>query len=595
MPSRERAFASFSSRWPDLWPLMRDDRWGVAALVAASVPGGFLQAGLVTVVAETAVAMAGGEDEVTANVASLSLSFSVTEAIVSGFIMAGLMLLLNMVTSYYPAKIVANTQARFRNLIFGRFVHTSWHVQALERNGHLQEVMTTQINRTAMLLLALAKGVPEALILLGLLVSAFLLAPYAAGAMVVFGGALFALLRPLANSTRRHAHTHALASESFAAAVNESVQLGEEYHVFGVEDVQAQVVADQVEGVRAPFMRSKYMVDLVGGVYASLVLVLLVAGLAALRLFSVGELGAIGAVVLILLRALSSGKDLQSTYTTLHNNLPYLERALEALARYGTATVQTGNRPLPELRSFAFDHVSYRYTPEEPALDDVSFEVAAGDAVGIVGPSGAGKSTVVQILLRLRAPIAGRYLVNGIEASEYDRDAWTRAVAYVPQQPKLILGTVADNIRFHRADVTDEDVERAARLAHLHDEIVAWPDGYAKMVGQGASAMSGGQRQRLCLARALVTDPKVIVLDEPTSALDPTSERLVQQSLMDVRGRGVTLFIVAHRAATLEFIDTLLVLEGGRVTHAGPAGEASAGDGFLRSVLDAAGGTIGTG
>ena len=166
-------------------------------------------------------------------------------------------------------------------------------------------------------------------------------------------------------------------------------------------------------------------------------------------------------------------------------------------------------------------------------------------------------------------------------------------MAYVPQTPKLVLGTVADNIRFHRSDVSDEDVERAARLAHLHDEIVATPEGYQKMVGQGASSLSGGQRQRLCLARALVTGPRVLVLDEPTSSLDPTSELLVQQSLRELHQRGVTLFIVAHRAATLEFIDSLLVLEDGRVTYTGRAQDARATEGFLRAVLDSAGGTLG--
>lgn len=569
MPSSDPV-ATFRGLWPKLWPLVKPDRWGLLALIAASIPVGLLQGGLVALVAETGVAMAGGEREVTLQVATLSTSLRVTTAISVGFGLALLLLMLSMVTSYYPARIVANTQARFRDAIFHQFIHTSWDVQARESDGHLQEVMTTQVTFTAMLLLRLAKGIPEACILLGLLASAFLLAPVTALAMAAFGTVLFVALRPLANRTRGFAQRHALNSEHFAAAVNESVQLGEEYHVFGVEEAQADAVARKVEEVRQPFMMSRFMVDLVGGIYGSLVLILLVAGLASLQYFSVDRLGAIGAVVLILLRALSSGKDLQSTYTQLHNNVPYLERAVASLERYIASAVSTGDVPLAQPETFAFDRVSYRYEPDEPALEGVSFTVRRGEAVGIVGPSGAGKSTIVQILLRLRRPMSGRYLVDDEDAWIYTHDGWTRSVAYVPQQPRLLLGTIAENIRFHRRDVSDEDVERAARMAHVHDEIVAWPGGYDRMVGQGAAALSGGQRQRLCLARALLTSPDVIVLDEPTSSLDPRSEQLVQQSLRGLRDRGVTLFIVAHRATTLEFVDQLLVLQQGRCDYFGP-------------------------
>jgi ABC-type multidrug transport system fused ATPase/permease subunit len=215
------------------------------------------------------------------------------------------------------------------------------------------------------------------------------------------------------------------------------------------------------------------------------------------------------------------------------------------------------------VQTLAFENVSYEYRPGRPVLSDISFEVAGGEAVGVVGPSGAGKSTLIQILLQLRTPETGRYLVNGVSAEQFARDDWNRRVAYVPQEPRLIHTSVADNIRYFR-DLDDAAVERAARLARIHDDIMGWSDGYDTIVGPRADAVSGGQQQRICLARALAAQPEVIVLDEPTSSLDPRSEILIQESLMALKSE-VTLFIVAHRMSTLEVCDRVMVVVDGRL------------------------------
>ena len=136
-------------------------------------------------------------------------------------------------------------------------------------------------------------------------------------------------------------------------------------------------------------------------------------------------------------------------------------------------------------------------------------------------------------------------------------------VAYVPQEPRLLHGTVADNIRYFR-DLDDDAVERAGRLARIHDDIMGWSDGYETTIGPRADAVSGGQQQRICLARALVTEPEVLVLDEPTSALDPHSESLIQESLVGLKGQ-MTLFIVAHRMSTLDVCDRVMVVVDGKL------------------------------
>jgi ATP-binding cassette, subfamily B, bacterial len=166
-------------------------------------------------------------------------------------------------------------------------------------------------------------------------------------------------------------------------------------------------------------------------------------------------------------------------------------------------------------------------------------------------------------LLRLRAPHQGRYLVNGTPAEEILRSDWHERVVYVPQEPRLLHASVAENIRFER-ELADDALEQAARLAHIHDEITGWANGYETLVGPRADAVSGGQKQRLCLARALAGKPEVLVLDEPTSALDPNSEALIGQSLSALK-HELTLFIIAHRMSTLDICDRVMVIQDGKL------------------------------
>jgi ABC-type multidrug transport system fused ATPase/permease subunit len=155
----------------------------------------------------------------------------------------------------------------------------------------------------------------------------------------------------------------------------------------------------------------------------------------------------------------------------------------------------------------------------------------------------------------------------------------------VPQSPQLIWGTVAENIRFFRPEISDAEVEQAARRAHIHDEILSWPEGYRTVVGPRASAVSGGQRQRVCLARALAGNPDVLILDEPTSALDVRSEQAVQESLAEVK-EDVLLFLVAHRLSTLSICDRVMVIVDGRLQAIDEPGALLERNDFFREVSD---------
>ena len=306
-----------------------------------------------------------------------------------------------------------------------------------------------------------------------------------------------------------------------------------------------------------------FLIGAVPGVYQALAVVIVLAGLALVHTTGAGSVAELGAVVLLLIRGISYGQQLQVGANALNQSAPYLRAIRDLEGEYVTNRRHAGEQPVTDIGRLQFTDVSFRYDGSVDALTDVSLHIGKGEVVGLVGPSGSGKSTLVQLLLRLRLPDSGTYRINEVDAEDLSLSDWYRALAVVPQHPRLFEATVADNIRFFR-DLDDDRVERAARRAYIHDEIVAWNEGYQTVLRGSGSGVSGGQAQRLCLARALADDPQLLVLDEPTSALDVHSEELIQRTLAALKGE-VTMVVIAHRLSTLRLCDRILVLEGGRV------------------------------
>jgi len=374
---------------------------------------------------------------------------------------------------------------------------------------------------------------------------------------------LFALLRPPRALAKRIARNLSGAQIKYAGAVAEAVRTAEETQVFGVASAQQRRIGVFIDTARKYFFRLQVLSKLISSLYLSLIYLMLVGFLGLIYLIGGGHEGALGAVVLLLVRASIQGQQLAATYQAVNQSTPFIERVHGVTQRYEDSRGPDGETELPRIETIAFEEVSYAYRPGRPVLREVSFETAGAQAIGIIGPSGAGKSTLVQILLQLRPPVSGRYLVNGLPSEQFTRADWHRLVSYVPQEPRLLHASVADNIRYFR-DIDDSAVERAARLARIHDDVLEWAKGYETIVGPRADAVSGGQQQRICLARALAARPEMLVLDEPTSALDPHSETLIQESLGTIRDE-LTLFIIAHRMSTLDICDRVMVIMGGEL------------------------------
>jgi ABC-type multidrug transport system fused ATPase/permease subunit len=469
---------------------------------------------------------------------------------------------LQILISFVPSRAAADMQAQLRSELFASFTRASWGMQSRDREGQLQEFATNQIGQATAGLIQATQLVVAVLTFLVLLVSALALNAVAALVVLVAATGLFALLRPLSNLGQRRGQALSRAWVEYAGGVTESVRVAEEVQVFGVSSAQRERINELIAAVWTPSYHTQLLVRLASGIYQSVVYLLIVLALVGVYASGIGHVASLGAVVLLLVRASGYGQQAQGAYQALRQSLPALERVQEAQRRYDESIPRAGTQPLKQVRTLAFENVSFAYEAARPVLFDMDFEVAAGETIGIIGPTGAGKSTAVQILLGLRPPTSGRYLVNGVSAEQFSREDWHRAVAYLPQEPRLLHASVADNIRFFRP-LEDQAIERAARLAGIHGEIMSWSAGYETIIGPRADAVSGGQQQRICLARALAARPEVLVLDEPTSALDPHTERQIQDSLGALK-HELTLFVVAHRMSTLDICDRVMVILDGR-------------------------------
>jgi len=224
--------------------------------------------------------------------------------------------------------------------------------------------------------------------------------------------------------------------------------------------------------------------------------------------------------------------------------------------------------PPPLRGNITFQRVGFRYSTEAAVLQDVSFEIKAGQMVGIVGPTGSGKSTVVSLIPRFYDPTSGTITIDGADIRGFKLEGLRNQVGYVLQETVLFRGTVAENIAYGRSGATREEVVAAAKLANADEFIVKMPHGYDTMVGDRGDTLSGGQRQRIGIARAIIRNNPILILDEPTAALDTESEQLVIEALERLM-KGRTVITIAHRLSTIRDADNILVLKDGVVLEQG--------------------------
>ncbi|WP_245641756.1 ABC transporter ATP-binding protein [Nonomuraea candida] len=298
---------------------------------------------------------------------------------------------------------------------------------------------------------------------------------------------------------------------------------------------------------------------------------LVMAAMPAVIYWAVGHTGAISVGTLVAFTTLQTGL-FRPTVSLLRLGV----EAQTSLALFGRifeyldlpVDIHPGTRRLDDVRGeVRFENVDFSYG-DSPTLTGVDLTVPAGTSLAVVGETGSGKTTLSYLPPRLYDVTGGRVTIDGVDVRELTFETLSAAVGVVSQETYLFHASIADNLRFARPSATDEELEAAARAARIHDHIAALPDGYDTMVGERGYRFSGGEKQRLAIARTLLRDPPVLILDEATSALDTQTEKAVQEAL-DGLARGRTTITIAHRLSTIRDADQIVVLDRGRVVERG--------------------------
>ena len=271
-------------------------------------------------------------------------------------------------------------------------------------------------------------------------------------------------------------------------------------------------------------------------------------------------------------------------YREIKQSLADMEAMFYLLKTNAEVQDKTGAEPLADgAGTVEFDNVSFGYDPRRGVLGNVSFRVDPGKKVAIVGPSGAGKSTVGRLLFRFYDADSGEIRIDGQNIQEVQQISLRRAIGVVPQDSVLFNDTIYYNIAYGRPDATPAEVEEAARLAAIHSFIMSSPDGYETLVGERGLKLSGGEKQRVAIARTILKGPRILLFDEATSALDTHTEREIQSALQLV-SRDRTTLVIAHRLSTVIDADEIIVLADGEISERGRHGELIARDGFYAAM-----------
>jgi ATP-binding cassette, subfamily B, bacterial len=588
-------------RWKDIvsprqdlvskaWRYLASERRALFGLVLLAVVAAQAESVALVFIALIADAVARGSASVQIDVGPISAEMAVLATGLGALATVGVAAVLVYTYGRLAARAWARLERGDRDRIVLSYAKSDWEYQSTQKSSRLQgrlRLMNARAN-TFSGLVGWSRAVATILVFVTV---AAVMSPVAAAVIVGCGVVLSLAVLPIRLRTIRIARRTADVEVTLTDDFGDAVDQGPDVHVFGawpafIDRFMARSSLLEQLRDRAGAVKALLPVVYQYGALLIIVAIMIVASLGETS----GELGRFAASALLLLRSVQYGQMLQVSLQQIASSVP----AVELLQRETDAPpprVMPGDRTLDSLERVELRGLGYQYPgSDQPALSDVSLVFRPGVIVGLAGPSGSGKSTLAQVLLRLRWPTSGEYLVNGRDAKEFSADSWSRLASHLPQEPHLLHGSLTENVTFFDPSISVDDVVRSLETVGLKPLIETLPSGMDTPLGPTGRSLSGGQVQRLAIARAFVRSPRLVVLDEPTSALDVNAERMVGEALGALRARpDVLVVVIAHRPSTLALCDEIVVLHGGRVAAAGRSEDLAEQNEFLAATWAAGG------
>ena len=496
------------------------------------------------------------------------------------------------IAGYTCAKASCGFAKNLRHDVFQRIQTFSFENMDKFSTASLVTRMTTDINNAQMSYMMLIRiAVRAPLMLIFSTIMGFVTGGWLAFAFVVIipllAGGLIFIARKAMPAFRRVFKKYDRLNES----IEENVRGMRVVKGFSREDHERQKFDAASDDIRKDFTKAERLVVLNEPlmrfcIYFNMIFVLIVGSQLAIGGSGIHE-GTISAMLTYGMQVLMQLMMLSMIYVTLTISAEAIKRIAEVLGE--ESTLHNPENPVYEVEdgSITFKNVSFKYSAaaENYALADIDLQIKSGMTVGILGGTGSSKSTLVQLIPRLYDVTEGAVEVGGVDVRQYDMDTLRGAVAMVLQKNQLFSGTIKENLRWGNPNATDDELIEACKLAQAHDFVSSFPDGYDTHIEQGGSNVSGGQKQRLCIARALLKKPKILILDDSTSAVDTRTDALIRAGFKNYIPE-TTKIIIAQRVASVQDADLILMMEGGKIAAAGNHDELMASCDIYREIYE---------
>lgn len=477
---------------------------------------------------------------------------------------------LGRVAKVSAAHVSFGFSARMQAELHAAITRASWLHHTRSKGARMTQVLTTEpvrmvIGTQALMSVGVRICTAVVYVLFSLLVSVELTL-----LVLVTGGVMTLVFRRQVRRTGAVGHEVVTLNEDLHTAITEHLGGIRITKSHGVEDAYVAAFRKLVRRIARLYVRTTALqasVAFWSRVVAVVVLALFVYG--AVTVFGITAASLL-LLIFLFTRLVPMVQSVQGGFQSFLANAPSFDAMAGLLEECEAASEHgVGGPPLPLHERVDLDDVWFGYQPDRPALRGISLSIPAGATTAIVGRSGSGKSTLIDVLIGLLPPERGQIAIDGRTLGRSDLHRWRRSIGYVPQDAFLFHDTLRANLLVTEPDATDDEIRAALEAASAADFVDALPEGLDTVVGDRGVRVSGGERQRLALARALVRKPSLLVLDEATSNLDSENERRVRKALEGLRGGGTTIVTVAHRLATVRDADIIHVLEDGRVVEAG--------------------------